>query len=460
MKKLRFLVALWAAKCAIICLKLLRRNATHYPGVIALKICPDFLKLLQKPETIIGVTGTNGKTTVANLVTDILTDQGHKVLSNRMGGNILGGVTTVLLRGVGVFGKCKYPMAVLELDERSSRLVFPHVRPHYLLCTNLFRDSYKRNAHSEYIQSILRNGIPETSHLILNADDLISCGIQNGQDCTYFGVAPLTNESTTPNNIIKDLSACPVCGHPLTFDFCRYNHVGQVHCEACSFASPTPRVQTLAIDQEHGTLTLLLGGEQHTLPLPGDNITDIYNTTAAVALLTQLGIGINKIADSLTRCGIVKSRFDCVNVGDKQVIMNLAKGQNPIACSRVFDYIRKTPGKKAVLVLVDDVGDAAETSENTAWIYEADFEFLNQDDIVQIVAGGVRCQDYRVRLLLAGVPAEKIGTYPKEIPAADLVDFEGAEKIFILYDVYTIHLANGAKERLLKRMKGSDDCDY
>ncbi len=454
MGKLRFFLALWAGKAAMVALKLLKRNATHYPGVIAVKICPDFLKRLNKPQTIIGITGTNGKTTVANLVTDLLTHQGEKVLSNRLGGNILGGITTVLIRGVSVFGKSKYPIAVLEMDERSSRLVLPYVQPDYLVCTNLFRDSFKRNAHSEYIQNILRNGIPEKTKLILNGDDLIACGLKKENECFYFGVAPLDDERQVHDNIIKDVVTCPVCDHSLVYDFCRYNHVGQVHCPNCGLTAPARNVQTLGVNTANNTMTVKIGQATHTFPLPGENITDIYNTTAAIALLTYLGQSPETIGNSLQVCGIVKSRFDSVQVGEKQVIMNLAKGQNPIACSRVFDFIRSTKGRKAVLILVDDMGDAAHTSENIAWIHEADFEFLNGDDICQIVIGGVRSQDYRVRLLLAGVPAEKIYTFPKEVEAADLVNFAEAEKIFILYDVYTIHLAKGAKTRLLNRMEG------
>ena len=460
MGKLRFLVALWAGKAAMVALKLLKRNATHYPGVIAIKICPDFLKRLNKPQTIIGVTGTNGKTTVANLVTDLLTHQGQKVLSNRLGGNILGGITTVLIRGVSVFGKSQYPIAVLEMDERSSRLVLPYVQPDYLVCTNLFRDSFKRNAHSEYIQNILRNGIPAKTKLILNGDDLTACGLKKENECFYFGVAPLQGERQVHDNIIKDVVTCPQCDHTLVYDFCRYNHVGQVHCPHCGLTSPARDVETLAVDTEKGTMTMKVNGQDCTFPLPGENITDIYNTTAAIALLTYLGQAPQTIADSLQVCGIVKSRYDCTQVGDKQVIMNLAKGQNPIACSRVFDYIRSTTGKKAVLILVDDMGDAAHTSENIAWIHEADFEFLNHADVEQIVIGGVRSQDYRVRLLLAGVPAEKIFTFPKEVEAADLVKFEDVEKIFILYDVYTIHLANGARDRLFGRMKGESGHEH
>lgn len=456
MNRLRFLMALWAAKLSVVLLKLMRRNATHYPGVIALKLDPAFLQKLKKPDTIIGVTGTNGKTTVANLVTDLLTDQGQKVLSNRMGGNILGGITTVLIRGVSWTGRCQYPVAVLEMDERSSRLVFPHVQPDYLVCTNLFRDSFKRNAHAEYIQNILRNGIPAKSKLILNGDDLIACGLKKDNECFYFGVAPLAGEQQITDNIIRDVVTCPACNHTLVYDFCRYNHVGRVHCPACGLASPAAQVQTVGVDKAAGTMTVAIEGTVHTFPLPGDNITDIYNTTAAIALLTKLQFSPEQIAASLGKCGIVKSRFDAVEIAGKQVVMNLAKGQNPIACSRVFDYIRCAPGKKAVLILVDDYYDAAHSSENIAWLYEADFEFLNREDITQIVIGGVRCQDFRVRLLLAGVPAEKIATFPREAEAADLVDFASADTIFILYDVYTIHLAKSAKSRLLARMKGGE----
>lgn len=58
--------------------------------------------------------------------------------------------------------------------------------------------------------------------------------------------------------------------------------------------------------------------------------------------------------------------------------------------------------------MLDDLGDAEETSENTAWIYDTDFEFLNDDSITQIICSGVRRTDYKVRLLLAGVPEEKL----------------------------------------------------
>ena len=72
MKRIRFYVAMTAAKIALAGLKLLGRNATYLPGKIALKIDKKFLGGLKQPKTVIAVTGTNGKTTTTRLVNSII----------------------------------------------------------------------------------------------------------------------------------------------------------------------------------------------------------------------------------------------------------------------------------------------------------------------------------------------------------------------------------------------------
>ena len=72
MGKLRFLFALWMAKLSIPALKITHHNGTDFPGSLAVRLCPDFLRYVGKPKTIVAVTGTNGKTTVSNMLNDIL----------------------------------------------------------------------------------------------------------------------------------------------------------------------------------------------------------------------------------------------------------------------------------------------------------------------------------------------------------------------------------------------------
>ena len=168
-KTIKFYVALWLAKLSGKVLKLLKRNATSFPGDLAIKICPNFLGMLEKPETIIGVTGTNGKTTVSNMIIDILTDNGYDLVNNKYGSNIDRGITTTLINAANLRGQTKKKLAVLEIDERSANKVYPYLTPNYLICTNIFRDSLMRNGHTEFIADILDKYIPKETIMVENA---------------------------------------------------------------------------------------------------------------------------------------------------------------------------------------------------------------------------------------------------------------------------------------------------
>ena len=97
-KTMRFYLTLAGIKVLIKVLQLCGRNATHVPGRKAINICPDFLDQIDKPEFIIGITGTNGKTTVSNLIADVMQDNGYDIIDNRFGGNIDSGIASSLIK--------------------------------------------------------------------------------------------------------------------------------------------------------------------------------------------------------------------------------------------------------------------------------------------------------------------------------------------------------------------------
>ena len=158
----KFYIAFYTAKFIMFGIKLLKGlkivkcKASFFPGKVALKIDKDFLTKVSKPKEIIAVTGTNGKTTVCNLLIGALESSGKKVLDNRLGANINSGVASAFIAGSTLTNKTKYDVAVLEVDERSSIKVYSYITPTYLVCTNLFRDSIKRNAHPEFIFNIIK----------------------------------------------------------------------------------------------------------------------------------------------------------------------------------------------------------------------------------------------------------------------------------------------------------------
>ena len=456
MKSFRFYIALWMAKLAIHGLKLMKRNATFMPGKIALKICPDFLEQIGKPEKIIGVTGTNGKTTVCNMINDILTQNGYELLDNRLGSNIQSGITASLITGANLKGEQRKKLAIFEIDERSSKLIYPYIQPDYIVCTNLFRDSSKRNAHTDFIVDILNSSIPEKSKLILNADDLISSNLAKENKRVYFGIERLETDTKESINIVHDIIVCPNCSTKLEYEYYRYNHFGKAHCPNCDFKSHEADYLVQKIEKEENRMRILVKGKEEIYPLVSNSLINIYNELAAITVLREFGLTKEQITNAIANLKIVETRFSEEKIKDKTIILHLAKGQNPIACSRVMDYVRQEPGKKIVVLTLDDVEDNRDASENITWLYDTDFELLKEPNIVQIIVAGPRYLDMKLRLLIAGIEENKIVALEKEEQVADKLKLDEAEKIFFLHDMWKFEVAKKIKEQVRNILEGGE----
>ncbi len=443
MGKLRFLFALWMAKLSIPALKITHHNGTDFPGSLALRLCPDFLRYIGRPDTVVAITGTNGKTTVSNLVGDILEKSGKKVLSNRAGSNIASGISTALLRGCTLTGRIRpeYDLAVLEVDERASIRIFPFVPPTYVVITNLFRDSIMRNAHPYFIADVLTRSIPKSAKLLLNADDLISAGVAPDNERVYFGIDKMEGDTQECVNLIDDVRICPQCSGKLDYAFRRYHHIGRAVCRDCGFHSPDALYLAKNVDMEGGSMELWEDGVQHNYRLITDSVFNVYNMVTVISLLRQLGFSHEDILPLMAESAITASRHSEEKVGDVTLVRQMSKEKNALAGSRAFDYIAHRPGRKELLMMMNCLGDTHHWSENTCWIFDADFEFLADESIEQIVCAGSRAADYRLRLLMAGVPEEKIVCERDEFRAAELLHYTPGDDVYILYGTDSLGLA-------------------
>lgn len=447
MKRGVFLFALWMAKLSVIALKLTGHKGTDFPGTLALKICPGFLGYIGKPPEIIAVTGTNGKTTVNNLINDALVLDGKRVVNNDAGSNLDSGIATALIRNSTVFGRCKCEIGSFEVDERSSRTVYPYLIPDIILITNLSRDSIMRNGHPEYISSILTRYIPKTSKLVLNGDDLISVMTAPDNDRVYFGLEKTDLDKKEPDGLINDCRICPGCSSKLEYEYVRYGHIGRAYCSKCGFHGPDYDYSCRDIDLKNMTADIADREGVGTYRILNDSIYNIYNVTAVIALLRELGYEIDKIKGFLEDMQIVGTRLDEEKVLDKRIIMMLAKDRNAFGTSRVFDYISGQPQDKEIILMNNNYSDEKNWSENTCWLYDCDFELLARDNIKNIIVTGPRGKDQKLRLLLAGVQPERISYSEKEADAPGHLQLFTDEDIYILYGTDNISLGKQVAEK-------------
>lgn len=454
-RNFRFYITILAAKMAAFGLKLIKRPASYLPGKIAVTLCKDFIGRIGRPETVIAVTGTNGKTTVSNMITGILRHNGYEVTNNSYGSNVAAGVASVLINNSSLFGKPKNKIAVLEVDERSSLLVYPYIKPDYIVCNNILRDSIKRNANTDFISYIISSALPKSTKMILNGDDIICSALGSSEnEKVYFGVEYHDPEKDSPNDI-KDIIYCPECGAELKADYYRYNHIGRVYCPKCSFKSPELNYKATDINIEEGYVKTVQNGKEYTYKMVNDNITNIYNMMASISILDTLGLTHEQISAGMDSIKVVGSRFDSEECCGKTITTQLAKSQNPIACSRAFDYLAKSQGKeKIAIVIVDDPHENCATeTENITWIYDTDYAGFADPSVKKVIFGGPRHRDHVLRAMMAGVPKDKIVTTDSMYDTLKYVDVNEGDCYFILHDLYLVSDAMELKNRIKKMIQ-------
>ena len=437
---LRFLVSLWISKFALFIYKKTNRVRNDRPGLLANKICPNFLKYVKKPKLVIGISGTNGKTTVTNLVYNILKMDNKKVAFNDWGANMPAGHARCFLDTVNIFNKSKVNVVLLEIDEVTSYKSMSKIKLDYLIVTNICRDSIRRNGNIENIFNILNKAVdcsPDTV-LILNADDPISSFLGKNNKRIYYSIDGDNNKELISN--INDFEVCPKCGGKPIYEYRNYNSIGKFHCSLCDMKSFNSDYIAKKVDYKNFKITVCNKNILEIYPLISDSIFNAYNILSVITLFKTLGIDSDKLCEYIKKLTIPKSRESIIVVNGIKLYTYLTKGQNVSAASTVFDYLSKEKSSKELILLLDEVFGSLNATETITWLYETDFEFLNNKNIKKIIVGGERYLDYKARLLLAGIEEERIICIKNEYETIKYVDLN-VDSIYILHEADAVSKA-------------------
>lgn len=453
MKSLMFFPALWAGKLFLWRYRREGRLQNDRPGMVSMRLCGEFLRDAAKPELTIAVSGTNGKTTISSMLASVLAAEGRSVSYNDWGANHHAGHARLLLDAVNIWNRPTKDAAVVEMDELISPTNVPALRPKYLILNNLGRDSMLRNANPLFIRDRLAQAAaasPETT-VIVNGDDPLCCFLGEKNRRIRFGVGDLHLDPLP--SIAPDCTVCPACGAPIRFRYRQYRQVGDFFCEKCGMTRPEPEYFVERVDYDRGMLTMREPGGTYEYPLISPSVFNLYDEAAAITLLRDLGVSAEDLAEDLKRVTIPASRRSRETVAGVELITQMTKGQNPAAASAVFERIARDPAPKELVLLVDEVFADPHKSETAAWIFDTDYEYLNRPEIRKIIVGGARYLDHKVRLLLAGVPREKIVCIrdPFETPA--YVDAQGIREIFVLHDVVFISRGRQVRDKIAEKLR-------
>jgi UDP-N-acetylmuramyl tripeptide synthase len=413
---MRRTAAVWAGKATGALSRISRLGGgTTLPGDIARAIDPDVLRKLSRDlkQGAIVITGTNGKTTTARLISWLLEGAGHTVVSNRAGANLIFGATAAALERAGADGRLDADWGVFEIDEASLERAVEEIQPRSAIVLNLFRDQLDRYGELETIAKRIEKALerlPDTSRAVLNADDprVAEIGLNLQRVPFWFGLDdPEVAMRELPH--AADARTCPRCGASLVFDAVYVGHDGVYRCPNGDFARPAPELVATHIELNgFDSLSMGVSGVRIELPLGG--LYNCYNVLAAFAAATQLGLEPTYIAERFRSFRAAFGRQERLEAKGRN--LNLVLSKNPAGFNETLRTAVDLAGGKYLLV---GLNDRRADGTDVSWIWDVDFERL-RGRAKLIVPAGNRAHDLAVRLKYAGVEA----TSPESDPARAL----------------------------------------
>lgn len=401
--RLRRILAVWAAKLAEkISVHIFHRQGVTWAGKIALRLDPSILKTLasQVKKDIFIVCGTNGKTTTNNMLCAALEAEGYKVVCNHTGSNMLNGVAAAFALAAGLSGNLKADYACIEIDEASTRRVFPHFKPDYMVLTNLFRDQLDRYGEIDITMNILKEVMKSAPKMkvIVNGDDALSAflAMDSGNPYATYGISKKVTDDSKSNEI-REGRFCKKCGALLHYNFYHYSQLGDYACTNCDFKRPEPDFD--AGDVEVGeTLSFTVEGKRIHANYKG--FYNVYNILAAYAALRTGGIEPVHFNQMLSRFHPENGRMEQFQIDGTKIMLNLAK--NPAGFNQNISAVMQDQTEKDIIIVIND---NAQDGKDISWLWDVDFDLFGGDNINSITVSGIRCQDMRLRLKYVDIPS-------------------------------------------------------
>ncbi len=402
---MRLAAGLLAARATAAFTRLAGRGGTSLPGKVLMRAEPDAIALLasrlQRGSVVISA--TNGKTTTAAMVATVLGRTGTRLVHNRAGANMAGGVAAALAAAARDPGD----MGLFEVDEFWLGLLTTAVRPRAVLLGNLFRDQLDRYGELEIIAdrwAQIVAGLDPSAGLVLNADDPLVADLGRHREALYYGVED--DALALPElQHASDSKHCRRCGHAYVYDAAYLAHLGHYVCPNCGAKRPEPQVTASAVElrgirSAAFTLTTPEGERRVELPLPG--LYNVYNALAAAALCLALEVPLDEIVAGLSEVAPAFGRAETVELSGRPTSILLIK--NPAGANEV---LRTLALEGTELDLFGVLNDRTADGRDVSWVWDADWELV-APHVRRLTCSGTRAAELALRLKYAGVEPSRL----------------------------------------------------
>jgi UDP-N-acetylmuramyl tripeptide synthase len=416
-----------------------RGGGTSLPGKVLTRVEPHAIgRLASRLERgSVVISATNGKTTSAAMVASILQRTGARLVHNRAGANMAGGIASALAAASRRGGReLTGDFGLFEVDEFWLGAVVEELEPRAMLLGNLFRDQLDRYGELETIADRWAAIVARSeAKLVLNADDPLIADLGRATTAhagprsirpgerVYFGV---DDDSLALPELqhASDSKHCRRCGHAYAYTAIYLAHLGHYRCPNCGQRRPAPSVVATEVELRGiRSAAFTLRERRVELPLPG--LYNVYNALGAAALTLSLGVPLDDVIGGLEGVAPAFGRAETLDLGRPTSVLLV---KNPAGANEVLRTLALEGGELDLLgVLNDRTADGRDVS----WVWDADWELL-VPHVRYMTCAGTRAAELALRLKYAGLDTARLAVVDELEPALDAALAGGDGPLYVV----------------------------
>lgn len=409
-------------KLGSIAIRLIDKNrGTNWAGEKAMALDPELLSHLSgiDPDRVLFITGTNGKSTVNNLINHILRYHGYKVVSNVEGANLITGVATAMVKSSALSGEVRADYYIFETDERYLYQIREQLPCNNLLITNLQKDQVQRNGDPDFIyRKIARVVDKHGMRLFLNGDEPRSCSMADkAPEAVFYGCEKHSQAFRKDDTFVT--LPCPKCHSRIRIKYFNNDGMGGFCCERCGYTNSNGTVgegerdaDYKVTDADFENKTLRINGSE--FPMPYDLPYMLYNYAAATAVCKELaGITEEQSAEALKSFKLLGGRIDSIEYKGKHINYMRFKQENPETLQNFINMIARDKEEKVVVIGFGTINDFEPHYINSFYAFDCDYSGLIESNVKQyIFVTDTIAYDAANSFIYGGVDPAKVKVLP------------------------------------------------
>ena len=388
-----------------------RGGGTSLPGKLLTRLEPHAIGLLagRLEHGSVVISATNGKTTTAAMVASILERTGSRLVHNRAGANMAGGVASALAVAARRGGReLDGDRGLFEVDEFWLGPVVEELQPRALLLANLFRDQLDRYGELDTIAdrwAVVVERRPPGTQLVLNADDPLVADLGRGTEALYFGVED-DSVAHTELQHASDSKHCRNCGHAYVYDAAYMGHLGDYHCPQLRQPPPRPgggganRCSCAGSAPPPSRCARRRARRASSCRCPGSTTSTTRSAPPRCACRSASSCRRSRPGSAPSSPPSAAPRRSTSTGAPTSILLV----KNPAGANEVLRTLALEGGELDLFgVLNDRIADGRDVS----WVWDADWETV-APHVARMTCSGTRAAELALRMKYAGVPIERL----------------------------------------------------